>query len=292
MSNELFIPTGVVASGGSPGAIVWGQNRTQRWNGSAMVATSTIMSSAWSNGVVSLSEQMTGDTPTPLGTARYVGSFPSGITTPGEYEIEYFSTATPAYNATPVGTSTVPWSGSAMVSAAAATVGGYATGEDPATLLLVTPANKLATNSGGQVTAASVAGAVGSVTTAVSVSGSVTVGGYASGQDPATLLAAAGYTAARAGYLDLLESNLDAQVSTRSQVSDVTGVWTTAMTEAYAANSSAMTPAEALYMIYSVCAQFAVTGTSIVAKKLDGTTTALTFTMDSAIAPTERSRSG
>ena len=69
---------------------------------------------------------------------------------------------------------------------------------------------------------------------------------------------------------------------------DVAAGWTTAMTEAYAANGSPMTPAEALYMIYAVCAQFAVSGTSITAKRLDGSTTALTFTMDSATAPTER----
>ena len=56
-------------------------------------------------------------------------------------------------------------------------------------------------------------GAVASVTGAVgSVTGSISVGAYAGGQDPATLLAAAGYTGARAVKLD----NLDAAVSTRS----------------------------------------------------------------------------
>ncbi len=46
------------------------------------------------------------------------------------------------------------------------TVGGYAAGQDPATLVLTAPANKLATNA----------------------SGNPTVAGYAAGQDPATLV--------------------------------------------------------------------------------------------------------
>jgi hypothetical protein len=71
---------------------------------------------------------------------------------------------------------------------------------------------------------------------------------------------------------------------------DVAEAWTTTMTEAYAASGSPMTPAEALHMIYAVCAQFSVNGTTITANKLDGTTTALTFTMDSSTAPTERTR--
>lgn len=39
---------------------------------------------------------------------------------------------------------------------------------------------------------------------ATDANGGVTVGGYESGEDPATLIAAAGYTTARAGYLDTL----------------------------------------------------------------------------------------
>jgi hypothetical protein len=43
-------------------------------------------------------------------------------------------------------------------------------------------------------------------------------------------------------------------------------------------------------MLWAVCAQFAVTGTTISAKKLDGTTEAMTFTLDDATAPTSRVR--
>jgi hypothetical protein len=70
------------------------------------------------------------------------------------------------------------------------TVGGYAASQDPATLLLVTPANKIGTNASNQVVASSVAGNVGGnvVGSVASVTNNVTVGGYAAGQDPATLV--------------------------------------------------------------------------------------------------------
>jgi hypothetical protein len=62
-------------------------------------------------------------------------------------------------------------------------IGGYATGQDPASLLLTTPANKLATDGNGRVSAGTVLDKAG-----YSVAGGVTVAGYASGQDPATLV--------------------------------------------------------------------------------------------------------
>lgn len=69
-------------------------------------------------------------------------------------------------------------------------------------------------------------------------------------------------------------------------------ILTTALTEAYAADGSAFTLSEALYMIYSVVAQSAVAATAITTKKLDGTTTAMTFTTDDATDPTSRTRTG
>jgi hypothetical protein len=237
MAGELYIPN--LTTGSSPGAIIWGQNRAFRWNGSAMVLSSSVAASAWSTGVVPLIEQQTSD---PLGTGRYVGSFPSGIITAGEYEAEYFSTTIVTLGMQNIGTQTVPWTGSAL-----------------ATLL------------------------------------SAIVGGYAAGEDPAALLATAGYTGARAAYLDniaAIKAKTDNLPTVPAAQGDVVDVWTTPLSEAYAATGEPMTPAEALHMIYAVCAQFAISGTSIVATKLDGSTTALTFTMDSATAPTERSRTG
>jgi hypothetical protein len=65
---------------------------------------------------------------------------------------------------------------------------------------------------------------------------------------------------------------------------------TTTLTEDYASEGTACTPAELLYMIYAAVAQFVVSGTTITAYKLDGSTTAMTFDMDSATAPTYRKR--
>ena len=68
------------------------------------------------------------------------------------------------------------------------------------------------------------------------------------------------------------------------------GVWTTAQTESYASDGSAATPAQLMYMIYTCVAEFAVSGTTLTAKKLDGSTTAMTFTLNDASDPTSRTR--
>jgi hypothetical protein len=62
------------------------------------------------------------------------------------------------------------------------------------------------------------------------------------------------------------------------------------MTEAYAADGAAATLAQMLYMIWGAVAEFAISGTTLTVKKLDGTTTAMTFTLDSATDPTSRTR--
>jgi hypothetical protein len=170
---------------GTIGVILLGEDRSTRWNGTALVAISSIASSAWDSGVLTATEQLTSDDQP---TGIYTYNVPSGIAAQ-ELLALFYATTTPAAGAAPVGSQLLPWNGSAV-------------------------------------------------------------------------------------------ATLD----------DVAAGWTTALTEAYAANGSPMTPAEALYMIYAVCAQFAVSGSSITAKRLDGSTTALTFTMDSATAPTERTR--
>lgn len=71
---------------------------------------------------------------------------------------------------------------------------------------------------------------------------------------------------------------------------NVTAAWTTALTEAYAADGSTMTPAQALYMIWSLLAERSIASTTLTAKKLDGSTTAMTFTLDSATTPTSQTR--
>ena len=72
--------------------------------------------------------------------------------------------------------------------------------------------------------------------------------------------------------------------------SEVTDALTAALTEGYATDGSTASVAQLLYMIWSALAEFAIASTTITAKKLDGTTTAMTFTLDDATNPTSRTR--
>ena len=63
-----------------------------------------------------------------------------------------------------------------------------------------------------------------------------------------------------------------------------------AMTEAYAADGVAPTPEQMLYMIWSALSEFAISGTTITTKKINNTTTAMTFTIDDNTNPTSRTR--
>jgi hypothetical protein len=69
-----------------------------------------------------------------------------------------------------------------------------------------------------------------------------------------------------------------------------TAVLTTQMTEAYAADGTAPTLAQCQFMVWSGLSEFAISGTTITAKKLDGSTTAMTFTLDDGSNPTSRTR--
>jgi len=65
-----------------------------------------------------------------------------------------------------------------------------------------------------------------------------------------------------------------------------------AMTEGYAADGAPATLPEILYMIWSLLAEKDITATTMTTKKLDGSTTAMTFTLNSATLPTSVTRSG
>lgn len=84
-----------------------------------------------------------------------------------------------------------------------------------------------------------------------------------------------------------LENLSAAQVA--SEIADALSSDT--LTEAYAASGAEATVAQLLYAIYSTVAQFSISGTTLTTKKLDGTTTALTFTLDDDTNPTSRVRS-
>ena len=64
------------------------------------------------------------------------------------------------------------------------------------------------------------------------------------------------------------------------------------MTEGYAADGTAPTLEQALHMILQTVNEFSISGTTLTVKKLDGTTTAMTITLDDANNPTSRTRTG
>lgn len=70
----------------------------------------------------------------------------------------------------------------------------------------------------------------------------------------------------------------------------VSDVLTTQMTEAYAADGTAPTLAQALFLIQQVLTEFSIATTTLTVKKLNGSTTAGTFTLDDATTPTSLTR--
>ena len=69
------------------------------------------------------------------------------------------------------------------------------------------------------------------------------------------------------------------------------GLFTTALVESYNADGSPPTVAQALFVIMQALTEFAITSTTVTVKKLDGSTTAFTGTLDNASSPTSQTRS-
>ena len=66
-------------------------------------------------------------------------------------------------------------------------------------------------------------------------------------------------------------------------------ILTTALTESYAADATEPTLSQFLYMIWSTLHDFAIVGTTLTSRQLDGSA-AMTHTLDSASSPTSRTR--
>jgi hypothetical protein len=81
-----------------------------------------------------------------------------------------------------------------------------------------------------------------------------------------------------------------AKLATDAATEIATAVLTTQMTEAYAADGVAPTLAQAQFLIQQVLTEFVISGTTITVKKLDGSTSALTLTLNSATTPTSATR--
>lgn len=68
------------------------------------------------------------------------------------------------------------------------------------------------------------------------------------------------------------------------------GSRTVQMTEGYAADGVAPTLEQMQFMLWSALSEFAISGTTITCKQLDGSTTAMTITLDDGTNPTSRTR--
>jgi len=77
-------------------------------------------------------------------------------------------------------------------------------------------------------------------------------------------------------------------VHTESNIANA--VLTQQMTESYAADGTAPTLAQAQFAIQQFLQETNVSGTTLTVKKLDGSTTAMTFTLDDATSPTSLTR--
>ena len=102
----------------------------------------------------------------------------------------------------------------------------------------------------------------------------------------ATLVDTAEIGAAGAGLTALASA---ANLAALNDIS-VADILTTQMTEAYSADGAAPTITQSLMLIQQTLGDFAIAGTTLTVKKVDGSTTAATFTLDSATAPTSITR--
>ena len=123
---------------------------------------------------------------------------------------------------------------------------------------------------------ASVTGAVGSVTGAVgSVTGAV---GSVTGNIGGNVV---GSVASVSGAVGSLTTNNDKTGYALSATGSA------ALTEAYAADNVAPTLSQMLYMIWSLLSERNASGTTLTTKRIDGSTTAMTFTLDAASPSTQ-----
>lgn len=81
-------------------------------------------------------------------------------------------------------------------------------------------------------------------------------------------------------------------ICTQIDLYSIASLFTTTMTESYAADGAAFTPAQALYQLWSIAGEKSKSGTSVTCYKLDGVTTAMTITLDSSTTPTTVHRTG
>lgn len=91
------------------------------------------------------------------------------------------------------------------------------------------------------------------------------------------------------GKVDTVDNYLDTEIAAIQ--SAIAALFTTQMTESYAAEGVAPTPAQALFWIQQAVTEYVKTGVNISVKKLDQSTEAGVITLNSSTQPTASSRS-
>lgn len=143
----------------------------------------------------------------------------------------------------------------------------------------------------GAITAAKFA--AGAITATVVADGTIDAATFAAGAITAAAIADGAIDAATfaAGAIDASAIAANAIGASEIGPDAITDIWQgTAITESYAADGSAATPAQLLYMIWSFLAEKNIVTTTLTAKKLDGSTTAMTFTLNDGTTPTAITR--
>lgn len=107
-------------------------------------------------------------------------------------------------------------------------------------------------------------------------------------------------SAATAANLATVDTNVDAilvdtgttipaQITALNDLS-FNDIWTTQLTESYSSDGTAPTPAQALFLTMQNLQEVSYAGTVQTVKKLDGSATAATYTLDDATNPTSKTR--
>jgi len=96
-----------------------------------------------------------------------------------------------------------------------------------------------------------------------------------------------------ANQVDIIQvdttTDIPALIAALNDIS-VADILTTQMIEAFAADGVAPTLAQALFMIQQILGDFGIAGTTLTVRKIDGVTTAATFTLDDDTNPTDLTR--
>lgn len=94
------------------------------------------------------------------------------------------------------------------------------------------------------------------------------------------------------GKVDTVDTVVDNNATAIAALNDISAadILTTALTESYASDGATGTLSQLLYMIHANVSEFEISGTTKTVRQLDGSTTAMTYTLDDATNPTSITR--